>query len=206
VSLPAELKGEPGVFVIVKAETDCATLRWLVLDAGLSLIPPELLKDSRTAVVMAGQAGRFRLLAFGAKGDLPTDPAVCTIIVGSIPPPVPPTPPPSDPLSRGLLDAFHQEPAADQTKLSLLLGLYRAAVQEVQTANQPTLLAFKDATKQARISLIGEALPRVRAAITAELDHVLPRSPTVALTAENRKLCAETFARIVKALEGIPQR
>jgi hypothetical protein len=84
--------------------------------------------------------------------------------------------------------------------------LYKAAAGEVQTANQPTLLAFKEATKQARISLIAEALPRVRAAITAELDRVLPRSSSATLTAENRKLCAETFTRVVKALEGIPQR
>jgi hypothetical protein len=103
VTLPAEVKGEPGTFVTVKAETDCAELKWLSPD-GLALIPPELLKDSRVAVVSTQKAGRYRLYAYGAKGDKASDPAFCTVVVGDAPPvppgptPVPPGPTPPGPV------------------------------------------------------------------------------------------------------------
>lgn len=86
VKLPAEVKGDPGTIVVVKAQTDCTGLRWLPLDPGLSQIPPDLLKDSRTAVVMAGKPGRYRLLAYGALKDAASEPAVCTVVIGEAPP------------------------------------------------------------------------------------------------------------------------
>lgn len=100
VKLPTEVKGEPGVFVVVSAETDCPTLRWVALDAGLSMIPPGLLKDSKQAVVMAGRAGRYRILAYGAKGDQPSEPAISVVVLGDAPPdpgPKPPDPGPKPP-------------------------------------------------------------------------------------------------------------
>lgn len=95
VKLPAQVSGDPGVIVVVKADTDCAGLKWVCLDPGLSMIPVELLQNSRTAVVMAGKAGSYRLLAYGAKGDAASEPAVCVVVLGPpAPPPVPtPTPP-----------------------------------------------------------------------------------------------------------------
>jgi hypothetical protein len=93
LTLPPEVKGDPGTFIIVRAETDCPSLRWLPLDDGLSLIPPELLRDSRCAIVMAGKPGKYRLLCYGAKGDTPTSPAVTRVAVGhDAPPPPPPGP------------------------------------------------------------------------------------------------------------------
>lgn len=99
VTLPAEVKAEPGTFAVVVAQTDCATLQWVNLDPGLSLIPPALLKDSRSAVVMAGRAGRYRLLAYGAKDNAASPPAVVVVVVGEAPPtpPVPPDPTPPSP-------------------------------------------------------------------------------------------------------------
>lgn len=98
VKLPAEVKTEPGLFAVVRAETDCGSLQWVAMDTGLALLPPELLKDSRVAVVQAVKAGRYRLLAYGAKGDVASSPAICTVIVGDAPEPVPPVPPvPPDP-------------------------------------------------------------------------------------------------------------
>lgn len=93
VELPKEAAGQPGAFVTVPAKTDCASVQWLALDPGLNLFPVELLKDTRTAVVTAPAAGRYRLLAYGAKGDKASPPAVCAVVIGT-PPPVPPPPGP----------------------------------------------------------------------------------------------------------------
>jgi hypothetical protein len=95
IKLPAEIRGSPAEFIRVAADTDGKIVRWLVLDKGLSLFPAELLKDTRTAVVVAREPGRYRLLAVTASGDVPSEPVICTIIVGDAPTPPPPPPPAS---------------------------------------------------------------------------------------------------------------
>lgn len=103
LKLPTEVKGEPGAFVPIKAETDCATVKWIAIDAGLNLFPVELLKDTKTAVVSSTKAGRYRVFAVAAKGDIPTDPAICVVVIGTpTPGPTPdpgpgPTPGPDNP-------------------------------------------------------------------------------------------------------------
>ena len=99
ITLPAEVKGEPGAFLSVPATTDGKVVRWVAMDAGLNLFPVELLKDSKTAVVI-GAKGRYRLLAYTAVGDVPSSPAICTVIIGEAPP-VPPGPTPPDPKPPG---------------------------------------------------------------------------------------------------------
>lgn len=86
VELPPTVQAEPGTFAIIPAKTDCGNLQWVVIDPGLSMIPPALLKDSKTAVVMSGKAGQYRLLAYGAKADVASPPAICTVIIGTAPP------------------------------------------------------------------------------------------------------------------------
>ena len=102
VKLPSEVKATPG-FVFITAETDCTEVKWISPD-GLQIIPSQLLKDSKTAVgivplLQQGQTGAsYRLYAYGAKGDKASEPALCTVIVGSGPaPPIPPGPGPVPP-------------------------------------------------------------------------------------------------------------
>ena len=61
LTLPAEVKGDPGAFLSVPATTDGKAVRWVALDPGLNVFPVELLKSSMTAVV-SGPKGRYRLL------------------------------------------------------------------------------------------------------------------------------------------------
>lgn len=105
LSLPPEVKGEPGQFIQVPAKTDGATVQWKAVDAGLNLFPVDLLKNTHTAVVTAPKAGRYRLIAVTAKGDELSPFAETLVIIGNAPippPPDPPTPPdppgPVDPL------------------------------------------------------------------------------------------------------------
>ncbi len=92
VTLPTTVKATSSL-VFIKAETDCQELKWVSMD-GAELIPPELLKDSRIAVMQRpATAGVYRVLAYGAKGDKASEPAVCAVIVGDAPVPPGPTPP-----------------------------------------------------------------------------------------------------------------
>ena len=102
LDLPKEVRGDPSAFVRVPAKTDGRHVRWLALDPGLNLFPVELLKDSKTAVVTAARAGRYRLLAVTAAGDEPSEPVVCTVVIGEAPtPPTPPGPTPPGPTPPG---------------------------------------------------------------------------------------------------------
>lgn len=98
LTLPAEIKGLPGSFISVPAKTDGKTVRWVVLDNGLQLFPVELLRDSKTAVV-TGPTGTYRVLAYTSIKDVPSEPAICVVTIGTPnqPPPQSPPPPPQAP-------------------------------------------------------------------------------------------------------------
>lgn len=95
LTLPPEVKGEPGAFISIPAATTGKIVQWVALDAGLAVFPVELLKDSKTAVV-SGPKGRYRLLAYTSIKDAPSAPAITVVVIGEAPP-VPPKPPGPDP-------------------------------------------------------------------------------------------------------------
>jgi len=121
IDLPSEVKGKPGTFIRVPATTKGAVVRWLAFDEGLNVFPVDLLKDTKTAVVVAAQPGKFRIGAWTAIDGVPTEAAVTTILVeGPAPPPVPPTPPvppiPPIPIPTGFRALFVFE-SADEAKM-----------------------------------------------------------------------------------------
>ena len=121
--------------------------------------------------------------------------------VGPRPPPPGPGPGPDDPLAQALSAALAKE--SDKSKLPALAALYRQFVNLAATSPAPTLGQFHDVTKVARINLIGEALPQVRAVITAELDSVLPTVVAAPLDAKTRSAMSAAFAHIATILEGM---
>lgn len=98
LKVPVEVRGEPGEFLRVPADTTGKVVRWIGLDKGLSVFPTDLLKDSKTGVVIATRPGRYRLMAITCLADELSDPVICTVVVGDVPPgPVPPDPVPPGP-------------------------------------------------------------------------------------------------------------
>jgi hypothetical protein len=95
VELDKEIHGSSRSFIVVNAKTNGQVVQWVALDPGLTLIPPQLLRDSKTAVLMAERAGRFRLLAYTAIGDVPSAPTLTTIVVDAASPPQNPPQPPT---------------------------------------------------------------------------------------------------------------
>jgi hypothetical protein len=98
LDLPAKVNGTPGTFLSITASTAGKTVRWRSLDDGLALFPTDLLKDTKTAVVVGIRPGTYRLLAHTSINGEPTD-AVQTLVVISdgTTPPVPPGPTPPAP-------------------------------------------------------------------------------------------------------------
>ena len=97
LTLPEYVEGKVGSFVKVPATTNGKEVRWRAIDDGIAVFPAEMLRDSRSTVVSATEAGEYRLLAYTALNDIPSDPAVCVVRITGPPKPQPPPTPPAPP-------------------------------------------------------------------------------------------------------------
>ncbi len=99
VTLPAEVAGEVSAFVTVRATVTAESkgVKYVPIDAGLSVFPSDLLTDKTVTVVVASKPGRYRVLAYSGNGDGPSEPAQTVVVIGGAvkPPPVDPVPPPT---------------------------------------------------------------------------------------------------------------
>lgn len=207
VKLPAEVKTEPGLFAVVRAETDCGSLQWVAMDTGLALLPPELLKDSRVAVVQAVKAGRYRLLAYGAKGDVASPPAICTVVVGE-PGPGPgpgPEPEPTDPFVGALQAAYAADGEPGKAEaLPLLAELYRQGAKAAKQTDLATWGALFGVMKNAAGTLgVSGKLQMVQSVINGRLKERLPSTTGSPLDAAGRQLAEREFLAIAEALDKV---
>jgi hypothetical protein len=104
VTLPAEIRGSPGAWLIVAPESVIGGKpRWRI-DPGLQevrldlLLPPEQIAQLRGKVLTSTVAGRYKIEAWNALGDVASEIATCIVVIGNAPPvPIPPIPVPPDP-------------------------------------------------------------------------------------------------------------
>ena len=202
VSLPPAVSARPGRLVQIAAKTDCKLVRWYLAGEDADLI---VMESTRSAIFSAMAPGRYRILAWTAAGDIPSEPAVCVVTVGSAPP-VPPGPvAPTDPLTvalKGLLEANQDPDKAKQ--LAALADVYRRAGRaatdpEIKTASD--LFAF--ARRQAVAVLPPMALEAIRAKLGEELAAVLPTDPDAALTPSIRTAATEIYNKLAGILEAL---
>lgn len=202
VTLPQEIYGQPGQFISIPSVTDCKSVQWVVLDAGLNLFPVELLRDTTTAVVSANNPGKFRVLAYAAKGDVASKPVITTVIIGDPPEPIPDET--TSKLIRELKSLYvslsEDDKAGKVTKLSGLYASFASTVkgEEVQTAGE-LLGLCKEAT--ARV-LSPSDLREIRVRLQSELSG-FPTDPDAKLDDKIKKMMGAKFMEISKALERI---
>ena len=207
VKLPSEIKGDIGQFIAIKAEADGTSVKFYPLDPGLSVFPADLLTDKKTTVVVAARAGRYRVLAWTAKGDVPGDPVVCTVIVGNVPPvppgPAPPVPPTPDALTDKIGEALRTETDPDKSRLrQAFADHYR---QAGVVADDATVMTWgdlfrkmgQDATTR---GLVGK-LPKVQAVVGVYLSAELTTDRNRAMAGERDRAKA-AFLTVATALEN----
>lgn len=203
VTLPPEIHGMPGAFISIPSSTDCKSVQWVVLDQGLNLFPVELLRDTTTAVVSANSPGKFRVLAYAAKGDAASKPSITTVIIGDAPDPVQPDETISK-LQRELKSLYVSLTEDDkQGKVNKLSSLYSSFAttlkgDEVQTAGE-LLSICKEST--ARV-LSPSDLREIRTRLQSELSG-FPTDPETKLDEKTKKIMAGKFMEISRALERI---
>jgi len=202
VSIPSEIHGQPGQFISIPSVTDCKSVQWVVLDAGLNLFPVELLRDTTTAVVSANSPGKFRVLAYAAKGDQASKPVITTVIIGDPPEPLPDET--TSKLQKELKSLYvslsEDDKAGKVTKLSGLYASFASTVkgEEVQTAGE-LLGLCKEAT--ARV-LSPSDLREIRVRLQSEMSG-FPVDPDAKLDDKIKKMISGKFMEISKALERI---
>lgn len=202
VTIPLEIHGQPGQFISIPSVTDCKSVQWVVLDAGLNLFPVELLRDTTTAVVSANNSGKFRVLAYAAKGDVASKPVITTVIIGDPPEPLPDET--TSKLQKELKSLYVSLTEDDKqgkvTKLSSLYSSFASTVkgEEVQTAGE--LLAI---CKEAAARVLSPSdLREIRVRIQSEMSG-FPTDPDAKLDDKLKKMISGKFMEISKALERI---
>ena len=204
VTLPQEIYGQPGQFISIPSVTDCKSVQWVVLDAGLNLFPVELLRDTTTAVVSANNSGKYRVLAYAAKGDQASKPVITTVIIGDPPEPIPTPDETTSKLTRELKSLYvslgEEDKQGKVTKLSSLYASFASTVkgEEVQTAGE-LLGLCKEATGRV---LSPSDLREIRVRLQSEMSG-FPTDADTKLDDKIKKMISGKFMEISKALERI---
>lgn len=203
---PLDIRGGVGQPIYLTVGDIKQPVTWIVLDDGLTMIPPAKLANPSEAIFIAVAKGQFRVVAY-SKSDR-TAPASAILTIGdgpTLPPPddpPPPPPPPADALVKSLREAWGKETDADKAKLTTLVDIYRQAAKTAQDTRVKNFKDLNDVVKSSREQLIGQALPNLRGVINAALQQSLSGvSPT--LDAASRKLCEDTFNRVATSLAKI---
>lgn len=201
LSLPPEIRGEVAGFVTVTATTEGKLVRFLPLDGGLNVFPSNLLADPKSTVVSAAVPGRYRLLAYSSVADVPTPPAITTIIIGQVKPDPGPQPDQLATALKGIYGGLQEQGQADQ--LSRLIETYRqgetiAADPSIQTTEnlyQALVKTRKNAgVRDGALSAIRERIAQEWAASMGTVD--VPLAPAL------RDRAVALCGRIRSALES----
>jgi len=208
LKIPAEVTGEVAAFVTVIAETNNKQVKFYPIDSGLSVFPAALLANQKATVVVAAKAGTYRLLAYTAAGDIPSDPQICKVIIGggkpdNVPPaPIPPTPE-KDKLLDALIGIYGGLQEQDKEKhVKALAGIYRRAAATVdQFADLGTLYG---GIKQSASEVVPpNAIRSIRERIAQETIRQLGDQPTAQLTPALVSKAASYFSRLGYVLEEL---
>lgn len=197
IKLPAEVKGSPGIPIKITAEADGPNVTWFTPHEGkLTVIDGGFFKGDSKRAMLFGPTGTYKLYAWTSKGDVHSERAECTVIIGSPTPPPPdePDPPPDDPVAKQLMEAFAADRRAGlgtTDELKQLAEIYAEGAKEVKTFNG-TVGDFyaKIANAGERYVPLGR-VPAYRRALADEFNRSLPRGNADPLTDSSRKTIAD---------------
>lgn len=204
VKLPAEATAKPGRVLRLSAETTGTTVKWAIASDEADLIPLDA--EGKSAIFTTPTPGKYLVLAWTAKGDVPSDVARCWVTVLGDPPrpPVPPTPPgPVDQLTSDLATLYVADPSPTKaTDAKQLAAVYREAVGFVDRADVATVVDLANRVKAAAASLVpATSLVPLRKRVAEEVAKVLTFDGP--LTPESRAAAKAAFGRIAAALEAL---
>ena len=208
VTLPQEIYGQPGGFISIPASSDSKSVQWVVLDQGLNLFPTELLKDTSTAVVTTTIAGKYRVLAYCAKSDQASKPAICLVVIAGEKPPAPAPINPDEigKLERDLKTLYSAlNESEKQDKCKRLSAIYKSLGQAVLAQEIGTAGELLQICKAASGKVLNPSdLREIRVRLQSELQGAgFPDNPATVLDEKIKKIFSDKFLEISSTLERI---
>lgn len=208
VTLPPEIHGQPGGFISIPASSDSKSVQWVILDQGLNLFPTELLKDTSTAVVTTTIAGKYRVLAYCAKGDQASKPAICLVVIAGEKPPAPAPINPDEigKLERDLKTLYSAlNESEKQDKCKRLSAIYKSLGQAVLAQEIGTAGELLQICKAASGKVLNPSdLREIRVRLQSELQGAgFPDNPSTVLDEKIKKIFSDKFLEISSTLERI---
>ena len=199
IRLPSELRVAPGRMLKLLADTDGEHVCWALASPNADLVP---FPDGKVALFCSPTPGRYLVLAWTAHGNVPSDAARCTVVVGDEP-----TPPPSpvDPFTSEIQKLYTADPSPEKrTHLAQLAVLYREAVAYADSPTVRTTGDLATRLRNAAASLLPrDALLPIRQRLADEIATHLPRDGEQALDVPLRRKAAQLFDRIATSLETV---
>jgi hypothetical protein len=200
VQLPPTLQAKPGRLVQIAAKSEQKLVKWFLIGQDADLI---VMESSKSAIFSASNAGEYRVLAWTASSDVPSDAAVCVIRVGESPAPAPPAP--EDPLQSALQAIYGgiQDPQKNEQRQTLA-KVYRQAAEAAGDPKWRTAGELYNAIRGISVkALPDDALRPIRDRLGDEVATILPTDAAAPLTDEIRKKSVNFYQRAANILESL---
>ena len=202
IELPEKVVAEPCKYVRIKAtvkDVENPIVKWVLPD-GLDRIPQDELADKTTLYVLAARAGKYRLAAFTAKDNVPSDAVYCELhVIGDSPVPPPDPPPPETGLQKRLRDALAKD--GTRERLATVISVWEKSSQLINSKAIVTTTELFNAIEGVEKEVLGNDLANLRAAIWTEMRGQF--NENFILTTPQRISVQNAVNTIVKALEGL---
>lgn len=194
IKLPDKVSGNSGDYIYVTATTSGTVVKWHVIDAGLKLLPFNLLKDTKTAVVTASP-GTYRLSAVTADDKGLSEIVETVVTVNG----------PVDPVFVSLQAAYtaNTDLQKDQQRKELS-QLYRQIPSTSSTSKMKTVADLLSTMQTVRKGLMPDtALAAERKVIETYLNTALNLKPTATLDATTLAAISKEFSKVAQYLSQL---
>lgn len=204
ITFPSVVKVKPGRLIKIQVTTNCKVVKWFSASDESDLIASD---NGLWAIFCAAKPGVYRVFAYAAVGDVPTDPQRCNVVVEDDLPPVPPQPQPEPENTNRLLQDLKPVYAADNSENKVFHAMALADVfrKMAEASKDKSLINIKDVYEYGkRLSLKtipDNAIVPVRDVVAEYLNKRIPTDTAQELSADIRGKCQKEFEFVSKTLE-----
>lgn len=201
INLPKDLTVKSGRLLKIEATSAGKSIRWANTSDDADLIVSE---SGRWAIFSSTVPGVYKVFAWTAAGDNPSEASICAILV-SEPNPQPNPPAPDDALKNAIKAIYGADgsPGKKGYKDSLQ-QLWLEIAKKASDLDIRSVGELFSIAKQSSLKILpaGALLP-IREKIAADINANLPTDPQAELTVEIRNKAAKLFNRYAEILGGL---
>jgi hypothetical protein len=200
-SMPEKLTCAPNRLTQLVIKTGGAQTRWKIFGGEVASFREYDADPSRIVLQVIGyKEGTAYCLAWSAKGDVPSDGALCVITVGT---PAPVNGGPVDALTFSLTSAYKSETDPKKTEylayLTALCGGMGAKIDSTSTAGE-LFAAFSSALHAEGLGIPKGALPLVMRVAGDHLNKAIGLDPAAKF---DKNAAKEAFSKLASSLKGV---